>query len=1080
MPNSRFTAAAALAPLKSFQRRTVDYVFERLYGNQDPVRQFLVADEVGLGKTMVARGVIAKTIEKLWDTTERIDILYICSNQAIAAQNINRLNVFGRRELSLPTRMTLIPLQVQGENGLDSNKVNFISLTPGTTFDLKSTTGVTQERAFLYRMLESQVPRARGLHNLLQVNAGVDNWNRAIADLTLDGIDQRIIDRFVRSVGSDQALSEELNAVCELFPRRCESYESEQMQRRNALIGRLRGKLSHACVDALQPDLIVMDEFQRFRDLLHGDSDAAILARELFDYTGEDGHAARTLLLSATPYRMLTLSHDDAENGDHYKDFLETLSFLYGKVNGPDIAAILEVEMRLLRGFMHGLPDSRPAAIAAREGVERHLRKVMARTERVASTLKRDSMVGEPTMSITVQAVDLQHAALVSAVAMALDAPEITEYWKSAPYLLNFMREGDYALKRLLNEKLARPSANLRKALARAKPAMLNQASLDAYEALDPANGRMRGLMHDVFGDGLQRNLWIPPALPYYGAVREGPPRTKSLIFSSWSMVPDAIAAVLSYEAERLMGVGEAGRRYFDSVRPRPLQFRQDQGRVVAMRALHLIYPSPTLARLADPLALFTESPTMLSVAEVRSLVAGRLKDSVAALTSKAGGPSDGRDWEWAAPAVIDAMAGARTSQWLDSPSGLASLGNEEGFKEHVAELSASLDRDLGPIGEDVIDLLVDVALGSPAVCALRALRRIAPELEWDDLHLLEAANRVAWGFRTLFNQHDAIALLRQDDDERYWRRVLTFSIENNLQATLDEYVHYLLDAEGLGARSPADRIDGISKAIAVALSVRPSQIDVEEPRVDGDRIEIAKFQMRGRFAMRLGDYKDDEGGAARLGSVRDAFNSPFRPFVLATTSVGQEGLDFHPYCYRIYHWNLPGNPVDLEQREGRVHRFKGHAIRLNLASRQIDSIRGQGTTPADPWKLMFDTARAQTADDSDLIPYWIYEGPVKVERRVPMLPLSREVQRLEWLKRSLTVYRLAFGQPRQEDLLAYLNSLLGTEAAAEGLADLQIRLEPRNVLSTAQQPASESPPRTSQAASAPLRATNAPAILQS
>lgn len=110
MADNRFEAEAALAPLKAFQRRTVDYVFDRLYGNQDPVRQFLVADEVGLGKTMVARGVIARTIEKLWDTTDRIDILYICSNQAIAAQNINRLNVLGRRELALPTRMTLIPL----------------------------------------------------------------------------------------------------------------------------------------------------------------------------------------------------------------------------------------------------------------------------------------------------------------------------------------------------------------------------------------------------------------------------------------------------------------------------------------------------------------------------------------------------------------------------------------------------------------------------------------------------------------------------------------------------------------------------------------------------------------------------------------------------------------------------------------------------------------------------------------------------------------------------------------------------------------------------------------------------------
>ena len=91
----------------------------------------------------------------------------------------------------------------------------------------------------------------------------------------------------------------------------------------------------------------------------------------------------------------------------------------------------------------------------------------------------------------------------------------------------------------------------------------------------------------------------------------------------------------------------------------------------------------------------------------------------------------------------------------------------------------------------------------------------------------------------------------------------------------------------------------------------------------------------------------------------------------------------------------------------------------------------------------MFDGARAQTDVDTDLIPYRIYEGPVKVERRVPMLPFIREIRRLEWLKRSLTVYRLAFGQPRQEDLLEYLHSLLGTDIAAEDLAELQIRLEP-------------------------------------
>jgi hypothetical protein len=92
----------------------------------------------------------------------------------------------------------------------------------------------------------------------------------------------------------------------------------------------------------------------------------------------------------------------------------------------------------------------------------------------------------------------------------------------------------------------------------------------------------------------------------------------------------------------------------------------------------------------------------------------------------------------------------------------------------------------------------------------------------------------------------------------------------------------------------------------------------------------------------------------------------------------------------------------------------------------------------------MFDAARAQTDVDTDLVPYWIYEGPVKVERRVPMLPFSREVKRLEWLKRSLTIYRLAFGQPRQDDLLDYLQTLMGKDIKIDELLDLQIRLDPQ------------------------------------
>jgi hypothetical protein len=46
------------------------------------------------------------------------------------------------------------------------------------------------------------------------------------------------------------------------------------------------------------------------------------------------------------------------------------------------------------------------------------------------------------------------------------------------------------------------------------------------------------------------------------------------------------------------------------------------------------------------------------------------------------------------------------------------------------------------------------------------------------------------------------------------------------------------------------------------------------------------------------------------------------------------------------------------------------------------------------------------------MVPFWIFDGPFKIERRLPMLPLSRESARLDDLKQSLALYRLTFGQP--------------------------------------------------------------------
>lgn len=154
---------------------------------------------------------------------------------------------------------------------------------------------------------------------------------------------------------------------------------------------------------------------------------------------------------------------------------------------------------------------------------------------------------------------------------------------------------------------------------------------------------------------------------------------------------------------------------------------------------------------------------------------------------------------------------------------------------------------------------------------------------------------------------------------------------------------------------------------------------------------------------------------------VRNAFNSPFWPFVLATTSIGQEGLDFHYYCRRIVHWNLPSNPIDLEQREGRINRFECLAIRQNVAKRY-----GNIIFKTDVWAEMFSKAKETEKTDgaSDLIPYWGLketEDMVKIERIVPIYPFSRDGLSYERLIKILSMYRLTLGQARQEELLEYL-----------------------------------------------------------
>ena len=54
---------------------------------------------------------------------------------------------------------------------------------------------------------------------------------------------------------------------------------------------------------------------------------------------------------------------------------------------------------------------------------------------------------------------------------------------------------------------------------------------------------------------------------------------------------------------------------------------------------------------------------------------------------------------------------------------------------------------------EKLLDVLTEFALASPLICALRALRRIAPDVAYTNPAMLSAASQIGNGFRALFNQ---------------------------------------------------------------------------------------------------------------------------------------------------------------------------------------------------------------------------------------------------------------------------------------------------------------------------------------
>ena len=972
--------------LADFQQKTADRIFELFRNGQMRV---LLADEVGLGKTIVAREVV-KRVSK-WHKDELQDdhfkVVYICSNISIASQNAKKLGIKDQMNIS-ESRLSMQHLKIYEGAGVGHDYEQLIPLTPATSFSMTVGRGSQAERALMLvhlRKLPVFAEKADALSRFLSLE--VNDWQNLVAtyEEKVRACDQNG-SNYIREMAASltEKLAAQSDLISALITVLCLDHD-EQVSERVALINRLRKIFAEISLAKLEPDLVIMDEFQRFRELIapEKDSEEKILSERFLQDT-----RTKVLLLSATPYKPYSTLEEIAEDdtSDHYHEFMEVMDFLfYDEQKRKSFRTVWNDYSSSLCEIGR---DSLTVLVARKNQAEDMLYQGISRTERFNTGIIDDSGVKEIEISpgdiLSYDAMQNLLDAVAEADPSALHWRNVpVDYIKSAPYLLSFME--NYQLKKQIREYCANNPTFIVGEHAAEKYLLLKKEAIHSYRPLRANNARLEMLKQIVFGKnnhGAETLLWMPASRPYYrtgGVFEENRFFSKVLVFSSWEMVPRMISIMLSYEAERLT-IGKLfnniaikrGRGYFASRRFGIMRLKRETEEILCL-------VSDTLADLYCP-----EVQIGVSLKKLRREIKARLKPLVEDLIHTRG-------------IIVSPKAGAAD------------------LIECIKALDGNPNAQPTELPRNAVDRMTEMAIGSPAICAYRLFRRDSSLSKEECSSFARSVSKEI--FVSLFNKAESSAVLDLlyggETEDAYYQDVFRYCVEGNLQAVLDEFAH-VLNIEGKSLKD---------EMITSAVDTASIQIDVQEffPK-------LKQASMRCHFAVGYYNTKASDDTVARVDRMRKAFNSPFRPFVLSTTSIGQEGLDFHCYCRKVMHWNLPSNPIDLEQREGRVNRFKCLAVRQNIARRY-------GNHPT--WEEMFKCA----ADDlkgnyPDLVPYWCIPNlpgdMVKIERIVPMYPFSQDKIRYERIIKILSLYRLTLGQPRQEELISLLNENLEAEQEAK------------------------------------------------
>ena len=980
--------------IKDFQRATAERILH-IYKDLGH-RRVLLADEVGLGKTFVARQVIQLVRE--WHKEMNDDffkVVYICSNANIADQNIKKLGIDNCMSIS-DSRLSMQHLHIKlaekriaQQQSTGNMPESIIPLTPSTSFRFYSAQGIAKERALICNIL-CRMDCFTVHKNEVQkfLSCGVKHWQELInsynSSIQQCGEDylQEIHKKLQTKLSNETA-----NQLVEFAQNGCDN------QQRSATIYTLRRIFAEISIDMLDPDLVVMDEFQRFNSLLEqGEDEQSMLANKFFD---DKRSNTKILLLSATPYKPYSTLEELNTDGkdEHYNDFVKVMDFLFASKDKTKQFQLIwqRYSAALKRTDVVNLQP----IITEKNLAEEQLYSVMCRTERFNSHIINDDHVED----VQVLPEDILSFAECQKLMDSLSEENPKnrlgnvpmEYVKSSPYLLSFMDK--YELKKRIVKALQESGNQGRHKMG---TLLLSKQRINNYDAkrTGPGSGKLKYLHDLVFGEYRKKKthllLWVPASYPYYKAegvfeTDEAKSFSKILLFSSWEMVPRMISVMMSYY-EELYTFGKLRESDKQIRYTAQKKNRYGENRLKADNLLE--YPCQTLASIFSPADFYGKE-----LSTIRKEIKQKIQQKFSEHKLLSSLPQRGRNNARILLTIMKILDG-------ETPEDITNLY----------------------IPPNALDVLTNIAIASPAVCAYRQSGNN------DD------AQKVAKAIISVFNKSESAAVIdvlySKKSEENYYESVLDYCAVGNLQAVLDEYAHIL-------------QTNSLGKSITEAI-IGTSHLGIDTKDSLGK--EEKKQQMRCHFAIPFIDKTITDKSVVRSNNIRMAFNSPFRPFILSTTSIGQEGLDFHWYARKIVHWNLPSNPVDLEQREGRINRYKCLAIRRNVAKLYSNET-------FHTWDELFAMGYAELKGSfSDIVPYWCLpteqltskqrEKLEEIERIVPLYPLSRDRYKFQRLIKVLALYRMTLGQPRQEELLNLLENMHLSE---EQLKELTIDLCPYN-----------------------------------